>query len=100
MGASISDKQKKVHPPQWVTNLLVWFSNPNHIEFIQGDLEEIYYQQQKINSRRSANVHYFIKVLGMFRPFNLRRKQQPKLRFDMLKNYIIIALRSMKKNKA
>ena len=100
MGASTSDKLKKVHPPQWVTNLLVWFSNPSNIEFIQGDLEEIYCQQKKLNGRRRANVNYFINVLGMFRPFNLKRKQQPKLRFDMLKNYIIIALRSMKKNKA
>ena len=100
MNSSASNDNANITPPKWATQLLIWFSNPDYIEFIQGDLEEIYYQSLNIGNRRQANLKYIMNVLGMMRPFNLKRKQQPKLRYDMLKNYIIIALRSMRKNKA
>ena len=34
----------RLTPPKWVENLLYWFSNNNRVEFLAGDLNELYQQ--------------------------------------------------------
>lgn len=87
-------------PPKWAENLLYWFSNDSQVEFLAGDLEELYVERRKKTGRFKAGLRYFIDVLDMMRPFNLLKNKKPLPIFDMYRNYIKIAFRNMLKSKA
>jgi len=86
-------------PPKWAENLLYWFSSNNQVEFLAGDLAELYKKRKEDKGIFKARINYFIDVLDMIRPFNILKNQQPKTTADMYKNYLKIAMRNMLKSK-
>jgi len=86
--------------PKWAEKLLYRFSNENQVEFLAGDLAELFSERQKKNGITSAQFAYIIDVLDLIRPFNLFKNKKSKTTIDMYKNYLKIAARSMLKNKA
>jgi putative ABC transport system permease protein len=87
-------------PPKWAENLLYWFSSDNQIEFLAGDLAELYKKRKDDKGTFKARINYLIDVLDMVRPFNILKNKQPITTIDMYKNYLKIAVRNMLKSKA
>ncbi|GLU52700.1 ABC transporter permease [Dyadobacter frigoris] len=99
-------------PPRWADRLLEWFVAPHLLEYIQGDLHEVFYKRVEqvglIRARRDYGwaalqclTPFFHKPLrhaprGTGEPFS--KHPQPALT-DMLGNYFKIAFRNLAKNK-
>jgi putative ABC transport system permease protein len=86
-------------PPRWAERLLYWFSDSREIEYIAGDLEELYLQNTQNKGKTRAKIKYIKDVLDMVRPFNLFQNKNS-IPTGMYRNYIKIAFRNMMRNKA
>lgn len=93
----------KVRPPRWADRLLDWFVAPHLLEYIQGDLQEVFYKRLQQTSPAQARREYGWAVLHCLTPFFHKRKEQeyyPKpTSIDMLPNYLKIAWRNAIRNK-
>ncbi|GAB4022118.1 ABC transporter permease [Spirosoma migulaei] len=99
--------------PRWADRLLEWFVAPHLLEYVQGDLQEVFHKRVEQVGLARARREYGWAVLHCLTPFfhqSLRpgrnastRKlfsehTQPALP-DMLRNYFKIAFRNLAKNK-
>ena len=88
-------------PPRLADAWLAFFCQPALLEEIQGDLHELFGKRANRHGRLRARLHYWWDVLWFFRPYVLRRPSP----FEqargpiMWKNYLKIALRSLRKHK-
>lgn len=88
-------------PPKWMTRLFRWYCRKDMVDAIEGDLMELYQRRVKKIGRRRANLMYLLNVVLFFQPFAIRRKSKKSLNtLDMLRNYLLIAFRSLKKTKS
>ena len=94
------EENKNQTPPRWAERLLYWFSDSREIEYIAGDLEELYLQTIQKKGKTRAKMKYIKDVLDMVRPFNLFKNKKPITTAGMYKNYIKIAFRNMMRSKA
>ena len=92
------NQQPDISPPQWLLRFLRWFCDPDLVEDVEGDLLEIFHKQCEQNSDH-AKFRFTLEVLLLFRPGIIRNFQITLNRPIMLKNYLLIALRSAKKYK-
>ena len=71
------------------------------MQYIEGDLFELYNERVVHQGKTRADIRFAFDVLLLFRPGIIRQlpRLQPQNNFDMLKNYLTIALRSIKLNK-
>ena len=92
---------KKTTPPQWVDSLLAWFCEPSLLLEIQGDLHELFQRWGKDFGWRKARWLYLLHVLTFFRPYFIAKIKfsYPVTQSAMIKNYFIIAIRSLRKQK-
>ena len=74
---------KNTSPPRWAKKLLYWFSSDKQVEFLAGDLEELYYERYASKGKIRARFAYFIDVFDMVRPFNIFKNQKRKTTIDM-----------------
>ena len=88
-----------ISPPKWAENFLYWFSSDNQIEFLAGDLNELYKERVEEKGAFKARIGYFIDVMDMVRPFNIFKNKKSITPIDMYKNYLKIAIRNMLKSK-
>jgi putative ABC transport system permease protein len=89
-----------VQPPQWPVKLLRFFLREKYVEEIEGDLEEIFYENAARHSVRKAKLLYTWDVIKLFRP-NLVRQLKFIERFNhlgMLQNYFKVSIRGLLKN--
>ena len=89
------------HPPRWTSRLLKWFCSEEHVEILQGDLDELYEHRLEQKGKVRARMHYFKDTLDMLRPFALK-KRNSKVKnnsITMYKNYFKISFRNMLKHK-
>ncbi len=86
-------------PPKWASSFLEWYCHPDLMDEIQGDLTEQYFKNTTNKGQRSAQAHYIIDVIKFFRPSSFK-KTQISIQMDILKNYLKVALRVFKKEKA
>lgn len=106
-GTPNQDKPER-QPPRWADRLLVWFVAPHLLEYVQGDLHEVFYKQVIEVGLARARREYVKSVLHCLTPFfykSLRPSGQPHVysnptNLDMLTNYLKIALRNLRKNRA
>ncbi|MEM9673487.1 MAG: ABC transporter permease [Bacteroidota bacterium] len=90
-------------PPKWLDNLLERFCTPELLEEVLGDLHERYYLRVQKEGVRKARRSYWREVLAYLRPSIFKR---PSTYFnysifsDMLRNYVIVAVRNITRNKA
>ncbi len=88
-------------PPRWADRFLEWFCTEDHLEIVQGDLHELFYKRLDTMSRFKAALLFIIEVLGMLRPFALRRRSKNKITMiDLWKVNLKTAYRSLRARKA
>lgn len=91
-------------PPRWVDRLLTIVIAPHFLEDILGDLHEVYAQQARQGSVRTARLRYLLASVRYVRPYFMKRKPRtysPTYIFSpaMIRNYLKISLRTLGKNK-
>ena len=94
---------KEKQPPRWATRLLHRFGNPDELLEIEGDLYELYQRWVEEHGLKKAQWLYGINAITFLRPFAIRKKENkfyyPTNPSAMLRNYFIIAVRNLQKNK-
>jgi len=101
-GPNITPHQKQKLPPAWATRFLYWYCREELAEEIEGDIREIYEETFTAKGQRAASLQYMWNVLRFCQPFawkkrNIKNYQNNFYLGPMLKNYIIIAYRSLVK---
>ncbi|MEM9328977.1 MAG: ABC transporter permease [Bacteroidota bacterium] len=88
-------------PPNFAIKLLRWFCKPYYVEFIEGDLREIF-DRQSLDSIRKARWSFLWNTVRFFRLRYVKNIEdvQPKSSIGMLKNYFKVAIRNMQKQLA
>lgn len=91
----------KPTPPKLFRRFFEWFCDPTMHDFIEGDLMEVYYSRFRKSGKRSADFHFIIDVLLLFRPGIIRSKKSNSnfTRSVMLSNYLKTSIRSLWKSK-
>lgn len=101
-------KNSQSHPPRWASRLLEWYAGRAHIEDLQGDLEEVFYDEINYLSPLKAKFNYAWQVLSLICSYALKKRQVDQsyhpLSFTnnntaMFQNYVKVALRSLARNK-
>lgn len=88
---------ESIHPPQWPLKVLRFFLKQKYLEEIEGDMEEIFYEDVEQFSLRKAKRLYAWEILKLLRPILLKNLNQTSTsnQFPMFKNYFKTSLRSM-----
>lgn len=106
-----SPQSKPPLPPRWADRLLEWFVAPHLLEYVQGDLQEVFYKRLQQVSLAQARREYGWAVIQCLTPFFYKsqptipghinqRNDHPTPQFTtMLTNYLKIAFRTLSKNK-
>jgi len=86
-----------VIPPRWPLGLLRCFVKKEYLEEIEGDMEEIFYDDVEQRGVRKARRKYAWEVLKLFRPILLRRvgDLKPLNPYPMFRNYFKVSVRGM-----
>ena len=89
-------------PPRWADQLLERFCAPDKLEEVLGDLHERYYYRASLLGPQQARRRYLREVLAYLRPSFTPRSSahyRTPLPFDMLTNYLTVALRTLLRSK-
>jgi putative ABC transport system permease protein len=97
------NQQPEAQPPRWADKLLEWFVAPHLLEFVLGDLHEVFHKQVALTGQSRARRAYVWAALRCLTPFFYKRKvilkyPKPSL-IDMLHSYFTTARRNLSKNK-
>jgi putative ABC transport system permease protein len=92
------DNQKT--PPAWAIRFFRSFCNDHLSEAVLGDLTDLYQRRFRSMGKRKADLYFFWNVIQFLQPFALRKPQySTHTPMSMYKSFIIIASRSMAKQK-
>lgn len=89
-------------PPAWLTRLLYFFCDPDLLEELGGDLDELFFKRARDLGENKARLLYLRDVLSLLRPHIIKSKSHHypgPAHLDMLQNYLKIALRNLLQNK-
>ncbi len=94
-------KDSHINPPQWPWKILKWFLNKDYLEELQGDLEEIYFDELEHYSESKAKRRYLVGALKLLRPSLTKKyfKSQKLNHIAMLQHNISIAFRGFRRHK-
>ena len=94
-------KTEKSNPPQIALRFFRWYCSPRLLDYIEGDLLEVYERRLKTSGKRLADFRFAVDVLLLFRPgiIGSRKNNYASNHIDMFRNNFKIALRSLWKNK-
>jgi putative ABC transport system permease protein len=89
-----------VKPPRWPLKILRFFIRRSYLEEIEGDMEELFFDQLEQMPLRQARRAYACEVLKLMRPVLMENLSfvhhiNP---YPMFKNYFKTSLRSLMKN--
>jgi hypothetical protein len=92
-------KLTKVHPPPLFLKFFRWYCHPKMLDYIEGDLIEVYERRLKKSGKRKANALFIIDVLLLFRPGIIRPTEgyQQVNNYAILKNYFKVGIRNILK---
>ena len=87
-------------PPTWPLKVLRFFLKKEYIEEIEGDMEEMFYDNVDQLSYRQAKKIYVKEMLKLLRPILLRNIGNIHAinQFGMFKNYFRVSVRGLKRN--
>ena len=93
-------QQNDIRPPKWPLKLLRFFVKKEYLEEIEGDMEEIFFDNVEQLSPKQARRIYTTEMVKLLRPILLKNLTQiPTLNhYPMFKNYFKISVRSLIKN--
>ncbi|MBX2871498.1 MAG: ABC transporter permease [Saprospiraceae bacterium] len=86
-------------PPKLLIRFFRWFCDPELHPFIEGDLLELYQENEKCFGTRKAKLKFVLDVLLLFRPGIIRRRRssQKQAAMNLIKHNFIISVRSFKR---
>jgi putative ABC transport system permease protein len=89
-----------IAPPKWPLKVLRFFVKRQYLEEIEGDMEEIFYDNAEQLSLRQAKKIYTWEMLKLLRPVLMRNMEmiQQLNQYGMFKNYFKVSLRGLMKN--
>jgi putative ABC transport system permease protein len=101
-------KQDNVHPPRLAQRLFAWYCSASMIEDLEGDLEEMFYQDLKSKASWKAKLLYWKHALSLMFSYAIKSRKK-KAAFhhlanstfnaSMLKSYFLIATRNLAKHR-
>jgi len=88
-----------VHPPTWPLTLMRFFIKDKYLEEIEGDMEEIFFENVERFSVRKARRLYAWEMIRLLRPILLRNMEfVTRSRFGILENYLKVSSRGLVKH--
>ncbi|MDR7130399.1 ABC-type antimicrobial peptide transport system permease subunit [Algoriphagus sp. 4150] len=92
----------KPSPPKLFLHFFRWFCHPRMLDYIEGDLMEVYGRRVKESGKRKADWKFILDVLLLFRPgiIRPRRPYQNLNTYSMYKSYFKIGWRNLLRDKA
>jgi putative ABC transport system permease protein len=89
-------------PPQLFLRFFRWFCHPKMVDYIEGDLIEVYERRLKESSKRKADLRFVVDVLLLFRPAIIRSIGIYKNinQTTMINNYIKIGWRNINRHRS
>ncbi|NRB48763.1 MAG: ABC transporter permease [Saprospiraceae bacterium] len=86
-------------PPKYLLQFFRWFCDPELHPFIEGDLIELYQENEERLGKSKARVRFALDILFLFRPGIIRvwRFSQKRLTMDLIKHSFVISIRSFKR---
>ena len=94
-------KKNKQTPPLLFLRFFRWYCDPKLMQYIEGDLVELYRERVTGKGKRQADIQFVIDVLLLCRPGIIRKRQQNddlKTNF-MFRSYFKIGWRKLLRNK-
>jgi putative ABC transport system permease protein len=93
--------QRKPLPPRIFLRFFRWFCHPDLVDFIEGDLMELYEERIRESGETRADTRFIMDVLLLCRPSIIRplRSQKNLITFGMYKNHFKVGLRNIVKQK-
>ncbi len=104
-GTTAPEGTRAPQPPRLAEALLELRYNAHEVEEIQGDLHELFQRRMTTYGPRAARRGYWLDVLRFIQPFGGRRRLSatsvtaPTNPFDMFRNYLTIALRTLRRDR-
>ncbi len=91
---------RSIHPPQWPIKFLRFFLKQAYLEEIEGDLEEIFFENLERYTVRKAKRLYTWEIIKLLRPNLIRNLDFISYlsQYNMFKNYFKVSFRGLKKN--
>lgn len=88
-------------PPKLFLAFFRWYCHPRMLDYIEGDLMELYDRRVKESGKRKADCKFIIDVMLLFRPgiIRSRRPYQSLTNKAMYKSYFKIGWRTLIRNK-
>jgi ABC-type antimicrobial peptide transport system permease subunit len=95
-------KQYTEQPPRLFLKFFRWFCHPRMLDYIEGDLLEVYKVRSKKLGKRKADLKFIIDVLLLFRPGIIKPANIKKNLYNpvMIRNYFKVGYRNIVKNKS
>ncbi len=93
---------RRPSPPGFFLTLFRRFCHPEMLDYIEGDLMEVYESRLKTEGKRKADVGFIVDVILLFRPGIIRSVNGfgSVNTLGMYKNYLKISLRNLLRHKA
>lgn len=93
-------KPQELHPPQWPLKFLRIFLKDKYLEEIEGDMEEIFYENVERFSVRKARVMYTLEMIKLLRPNLIKNLEFVNylMHYGMFKNYFKVSFRGLMKS--
>ncbi len=86
-------------PPKWIGQLLAKFCQPALWESIEGDLHELFLSDLNEMGKRKAKINYVFNAVAFLRYHRLRKHTKTQNNMVLLKNYLKVSVRDLKRNK-
>lgn len=89
-----------IHPPQWPLKCLRFFVKKEYVEEIEGDMEEIFFDNVERLSAHRAKKIYTWEMLKLLRPVLMKNLEvlHQLNQYGMFKNYFKVSFRGLMKN--
>src|SRR5688572_11227863 len=94
-------KKTGPQPPSIFRHFFRWFCHPDLVDFIEGDLMQLYTENVRAFGKVKADVKFIFDVLLLFRPEIIRPMHGRKnlITYGMYKNHFKVGLRNIVKQK-
>ena len=92
---------KESNPPRLFVRFFRWFCHPEIVDYVEGDLMEVYYRRRANAGKRKADFRFMIDVLLLLRPGIIRPMTDFRHlnTYSMYKSYFKIGWRNLMRNK-
>ncbi|MDW3208522.1 MAG: FtsX-like permease family protein [Reichenbachiella sp.] len=85
-------------PPKWADRFLEWYCDPDLLEEIQGDSQELFYRRVDEEGLNAAKRKYVWDIIRFLRLSNLRSNKLKINSLIMFNSYLKIGFRNLRKN--